>query len=49
MNDLLAVGPVIARVATLGFVDLFGFAFKIRARQIIKQHIETGAEEIFTP
>ena len=46
-DDPLAVRQMIARVATLGFVDLFGFAFKIRASQIVKQHIEAGAEEIF--
>ena len=46
-NDLLAVRPVIARVATLGFVDFLGLPFKVAARQIVKQHIESGAEEIF--
>jgi hypothetical protein len=44
---LLAVRTVIARVATLGFVDLFGFPFKVGARQIVKQHIESSVEEIF--
>ena len=46
-NDLLAVRPVIARVAALGFVDFLGLPFKVGARQIVKQHIESGAEEIF--
>jgi hypothetical protein len=45
-NDLLAVWPVIARVATLGFVDFLGLPFKVGARQIVKEHIESGAKEI---
>jgi hypothetical protein len=48
-DDLLAVGPVIARVAALGLLDFLGLAFKVGARQIVKQHIDSGAEEIFPP
>ena len=46
-DEPFAVSSVIARVAVLGFVDFLGFAFKIRARQIVEQHIKTGAKEIF--
>src|SRR6516164_6934956 len=46
-DELFAVSSVIARVAVLGSVDFLGFAFKIGARQIVEQHIKTGAKEIF--
>ncbi len=48
-NDLFAVGPVIARVAAPGFLDLFNFAFKVGACQIVKQHIEAGSKEVVPP
>ncbi len=46
-NELFAVGPLIARVTIAGFIDLFDFAFKVGARQIVKQNIEAGTPEIF--
>jgi len=46
---LLAVGPVIARIAASGLLDFLHLAFKIGARQIVKQHIEGGAKKVFSP
>jgi AcrB/AcrD/AcrF family protein len=46
-NQLFAVGSLIVRVTVAGFIDLLDFAFKVGARQIVKQNIEAGTEEIF--
>ncbi len=46
-KNLLAVRPVIARVAAPGLLDFLCITFNVGARQILKQHIKSGPEEIF--
>jgi hypothetical protein len=42
--DLLAIGPLVARVAALRLFVSLGFALKISARHIVKQELELDAE-----
>ena len=44
-HHLLAVGPMVARVAPLQQRVLLGLAFHVGAGQVVKQHVELGAEQ----
>ena len=47
--DLLAVGPMVARVAALGQGIRVGLAFEVRARHVVQQQIVLDGEQLAEP
>jgi hypothetical protein len=48
-DQLLAVGPMVAGVASLGFGNESGFAFEVGAGQVVEQDCVSQVEEALFP